>query len=99
MLHVWDFMTPIEEIMRALEDQVRAGKILYVGVSDTPAWIVSQANTMANLLGWSPFIALQVEYSLIQRDAERDLLPMAEAFDIGVTTWAPLGGGVLTGKI
>ncbi|WP_018756865.1 aldo/keto reductase [Paenibacillus terrigena] len=97
-LHTWDFLTPVEEIMRALDDQVRAGKILYVGISNTPAWIVSQANTMAALQGWSPFIGLQMEYSLIQREAERDLLPMAEAFEIGVTAWSPLGGGVLSGK-
>ncbi|WP_239565667.1 aldo/keto reductase [Paenibacillus sacheonensis] len=97
-VHVWDFMTPVEEVMRALDDQVRAGKILYVGISDAPAWIVSQANTLAALQGWSPFIGLQTEYSLVQRDAERDLIPMAEAFDIGVTAWSPLGAGVLTGK-
>jgi aryl-alcohol dehydrogenase-like predicted oxidoreductase len=90
--------TPVEEVMRTLDDQVRAGKILYVGISDAPAWIVAQANTLATLQGWSPFIGLQVEYNLVQRDAERDLIPMAEAFDIGVTAWSPLGAGVLTGK-
>lgn len=97
-LHVWDFMTPVEEVMRALDDQVRAGKILYVGISDAPAWIIAQANTLAALQGWSPFIGLQIEYSLVQREAERDLIPMAEAFDIGVTAWSPLGAGMLTGK-
>ncbi|WP_274649804.1 aldo/keto reductase [Paenibacillus humicola] len=97
-LHAWDFMTPIEEVMRALDDQVRAGKILYIGISDTPAWIVAKANTMAELRGWTPFTGLQVSYSLVQREAERDLIPMAKALDIGVTAWAPLGGGVLTGK-
>jgi aryl-alcohol dehydrogenase-like predicted oxidoreductase len=97
-LHVWDFLTPVEEVMRALDDQVRAGKILYIGISDTPAWIVAQANTMAVLRGWTPFIGLQVLYSLLQREAERELLPMAKAFDLGVTAWAPLGGGVLSGK-
>jgi aryl-alcohol dehydrogenase-like predicted oxidoreductase len=97
-LHVWDFMTPVEEVMRSLDDQVRAGKILYVGISDAPAWVVAQANTLATLQGWSPFIGLQAEYSLVQREAERDLIPMAEAFDIGVTAWSPLGAGVLTGK-
>jgi aryl-alcohol dehydrogenase-like predicted oxidoreductase len=97
-LHVWDFMTPVEEVMRALDDQVRAGKVLYVGISDAPAWIAAQANTLASLRGWSPFIGLQVEYSLVQRDAERDLIPMAQAFDIGVTAWSPLGAGILTGK-
>jgi len=97
-LHAWDFMTPADEVMRALDDMVRAGKILYIGISDTPAWIVSQCNTLAELRGWSRFVALQVEYSLIERTVERDLLPMARAFDMAVTPWAALGGGVLTGK-
>lgn len=97
-VHAWDFMTPVEEVMRALDDMVRAGKILYIGISDTPAWIVSQANILAELRGWTPFIGLQVDYSLIQRTPERDLLPMACAFDIGVTAWGALGWGVLTGK-
>jgi aryl-alcohol dehydrogenase-like predicted oxidoreductase len=97
-VHVWDFMTPVEEVMRALDDMIRAGKVLYVGVSDAPAWIVSQANTLGELKGWTPFIGLQIEYSLVQRTPERDLLPMARAFDIGVTAWSPLGSGVLTGK-
>jgi aryl-alcohol dehydrogenase-like predicted oxidoreductase len=97
-LHAWDFLTPVEEIMRALDDQVRAGKILYVGVSDTPAWIVAQANTLAALRGWMPFVGLQVEYSLVERDVERELLPMARAFGMAVTPWSPLGGGVLSGK-
>jgi aryl-alcohol dehydrogenase-like predicted oxidoreductase len=97
-LHAWDFLTPVEEVMRGLDDLVRAGKILYVGVSDTPAWIVAQANTLATLRGWTPFVGLQVEYSLIERDAERELLPMARAFGMAVTPWSPLGGGVLSGK-
>jgi aryl-alcohol dehydrogenase-like predicted oxidoreductase len=97
-LHAWDFLTPVEEVMRALDDQVRAGKLLYVGVSDTPAWIVSQANTLARLRGWTPFVALQIEYSLIERTVERELLPMALALGLTVTPWAPIGGGVLTGK-
>lgn len=97
-LHAWDFMTPIEEVMRSLDDLVRQGKILYVGISDTPAWIVSQANTLAHFYGWAPFVALQIEYNLLQRTPERDLLPMAKAFDLAVTPWSPLGGGVLTGK-
>ncbi|MCV3217217.1 aldo/keto reductase [Plectonema radiosum NIES-515] len=97
-LHAWDFMTPIEEVMRSLDDLVRQGKILYVGISDTPAWIVSQANTLAQFSGWTPFVALQIEYNLLQRTPERDLLPMAKAFDLAVTPWSPLGGGVLTGK-
>ena len=97
-VHAYDYMTPVEEMMRALDDMVRAGKVLYIGVSDTPAWVVSQANTMAQLRGWTPFSALQIEYSLIARTPERDLLPMARAFDLAVTPWGAIGGGVLTGK-
>lgn len=97
-VHVWDSMTPVEEMMRALDDLIRSGKILYTGISDAPAWIVSQANTIADHMGWSPFIGLQIPYSLIERSAERELLPMAKARDIGVTAWSPLAGGVLAGK-
>ncbi len=97
-LHAWDFKSPVDEVMRALDELVRSGKVLYIAISDTPAWIVSQANTLAELRGWNSFIGLQVEYSLITRDAERDLLPMAKALDIGITAWAPLAGGALTGK-
>ena len=97
-LHAWDYLTPVEEVVRALDDLVRQGKILYVGISDTPAWIVSQANTIANLQGWTPFIGLQIEYSLIERSPERELLPMAKSMGMTVTPWGPLGGGVLTGK-
>lgn len=97
-LHAWDFTTPVEEVMRAFDDLVRMGKVFYIGVSDTPAWIISQANTLATLRGWTPFIGLQIEYSLKERTPERDLLPMARAFDIGVTAWSPLAAGLLTGK-
>jgi aryl-alcohol dehydrogenase-like predicted oxidoreductase len=97
-LHAWDSLTPTEEVMRALDDLVRAGKILYTGISDAPAWIVSQANTLAMLRGWTPYVGLQIEYSLIERTPERDLLPMAKAFDIGVTAWSPLASGLLSGK-
>lgn len=97
-LHVWEFRTPIEEVMRALDDLVRSGKVLYLGISDTPAWKVSQANTLAELRGWTPFIGLQVEYSLIERDVERDLAPMARELGLGVLPWGALNGGVLTGK-
>jgi aryl-alcohol dehydrogenase-like predicted oxidoreductase len=97
-LHAWDFLTPVEEVMRSLDDLVSAGKVRYLGISDTPAWVVSQANTLAVLRGWTPFIGLQVEYSLLQRTAERDLLPMAQALSLGVTTWGPLGAGLLSGK-
>jgi len=98
LVHAWDYVTPVEEVMRGLDDLVSAGKVNYVGLSDAPAWIAAQANTLAALHGWSPFIALQVEYSLIERTAERELLPMANAFGLAFTAWAPLGGGVLTGK-
>jgi aryl-alcohol dehydrogenase-like predicted oxidoreductase len=97
-VHAWDQTTPVEEMMRALDDLVKAGKILYAGISDAPSWIVSQANTLANLRGWTEFTGLQIEYSLIQRTPERELLPMARALDIGVTAWSPLGNGLLTGK-
>lgn len=97
-VHAWDFVTPVEEVMRALDDMVRAGKILYVGISDTPAWIVSRANMLAELRGWTPFVGLQIRYSLIDRAVERDLLPMARALDIAVTPWGALGTGILSGK-
>ena len=97
-LHMWDFTTGIDEVMRSLDDLVRQGTVHYIGISDTPAWIVSQANMLATLRGWTPFTALQLRYSLIDRTAERDLLPMARALDLGVTPWSVLGAGVLTGK-
>jgi aryl-alcohol dehydrogenase-like predicted oxidoreductase len=97
-VHARDFMTPIEEVMRALDDLVRQGKVLYVGVSDTPAWEVSRANTLAELRGWSPFVGLQIRYSLLDRAVERELLPMAKTLDLAVTPWDTLGSGVLTGK-
>lgn len=97
-LHIWDNLTPIDEILRGLDDLIRQGKVNYAAISDTPAWIVSKGNTMAELMGWSQFIALQVEYSLLQRTPERELIPMAKHYDMTVTPWAPLAGGALTGK-
>ena len=97
-LHVWDQITPVEEVMRGLDDLVRQGKVFYVGVSDAPAWWIAQANTLAHLRGWSPFIGLQIEYSLIERTVERELIPMAKALNLGLTAWSPLASGVLTGK-
>jgi aryl-alcohol dehydrogenase-like predicted oxidoreductase len=97
-LHAWDFTTGVDEVLRGLDDLVRQGKVLYIGVSDTPAWVVSAANTTADLRGWAPFVALQVEYSLIERTPERELLPMARTYDLAITPWSPLGSGVLTGK-
>lgn len=97
-VHAWDFMTPVEEVMRALDDMVRAGKVLYVGISDTPAWIVSSANMLAELRGWTSFVGLQIEYNLILRDAERDLLPMARSLGLTTTVWGALAFGLLSGK-
>ena len=97
-LHIWDRMTPVEEVMRAFDDLVRQGKILYIGVSDAPAWWIAQANTLAELRGWTQFIGLQIEYSLIERTVERELIPMAQAFKLGLVAWSPLAGGVLSGK-
>jgi aryl-alcohol dehydrogenase-like predicted oxidoreductase len=97
-VHIWDQITPVEEVMRGLDDLVRQGKILYAGISDAPAWWIAQANTLATLRGWSPFVGLQIEYSLVERTVERELIPMANAFKLGVTAWSPLSGGVLTGK-
>lgn len=97
-VHAWDYMTPIDELMRSLDDIIRSGKVLYVGISDAPAWVVARANTMSELHGWSSFIGLQIMYSLIERTPERELLPMARDLNIGITAWSPLGGGVLSGK-
>jgi aryl-alcohol dehydrogenase-like predicted oxidoreductase len=97
-VHIWDRITPVEEVMRGLDDLVRQGKVLYVGISDAPAWWIAQANTLASLRGWSPFVGLQIEYSLVERTVERELIPMAKALSLGVTAWSPLAGGVLTGK-
>jgi aryl-alcohol dehydrogenase-like predicted oxidoreductase len=97
-VHIWDQITPVEEVMRGLDDLVRGGKVLYIGISDAPAWWIAQANTLAQLRGWSPFIGLQIEYSLIERTIERELIPMAKALNLGLTAWSPLANGVLTGK-
>jgi aryl-alcohol dehydrogenase-like predicted oxidoreductase len=97
-VHIWDRRTPVEETMRALDDAVRAGKVLYIGISDAPAWVVSRANTLAEWRGWTAFAGLQVPYNLLNRDIERELLPMAEAYGMSVAAWGPLAGGVLSGK-
>ncbi|HEY5805369.1 MAG TPA: aldo/keto reductase [Lysobacter sp.] len=96
--HMPDGVTPIDEIARAIDDLVRSGKILYAGLSDFPAWRVATAATLAELRGWSPISAVQLEYSLVERSAERELLPMAAGFNLGTVGWSPLGGGLLTGK-
>ena len=97
-LHAWDMTTRPDEVMRALDDLVRSGKVLYLGICNTPAWRVAQVQTLADIRGWSPFVALQIEYSLVERTVEHELLPAAAALGLGVLPWSPLGGGVLTGK-
>jgi len=97
-LHIWDDITPIDEVLRGMDDLIKQGKINYAAISDTPAWVVAKGNTLAELMGWSQFIASQVEYSLLARTAERELIPMAKHFGMTVTPWAPLAGGALTGK-
>jgi aryl-alcohol dehydrogenase-like predicted oxidoreductase len=97
-LHNWDVHTPIEETMAALENLVRAGKVRYLGVSDTPAWKVAEANVTARFRGWSSFIGLQIEYSLLERSVEQELVPMARELGLGVTPWSPLKSGALSGK-
>ncbi|QNI08699.1 aldo/keto reductase [Mycobacterium kubicae] len=97
-LHMWDVNTPIEETMAALDDLVRAGKVRYLGVSDTPAWKIAEANLIARFRGWSAFVGLQIEYSLLERTVEQELVPMATEFGLGITPWSPLKSGVLSGK-
>jgi len=97
-MHFWDPNTPIDETLRALDDLVRAGKVRYIGASDTPAWKVAQAQVLAELRGWSRFAGLQIEYSLIERTVEGELVPMAVELGLGITPWSPLRGGVLSGK-
>jgi aryl-alcohol dehydrogenase-like predicted oxidoreductase len=97
-MHCWDRFTPVEETMRALDDLVAAGKVRYIGFSDTPAWKVSQAQTIARFRGWAPLVALQIEYSLLERTVEGELIPMALEMGLGVTPWSPLKSGVLSGK-
>lgn len=97
-LHHWDWNTPVEETMKALNNLVSSGKVRYLGVSDTPAWKVAQAQTMAHLRDWTPFIGLQIEHSLLERTVEDELLPMAQELGLGVTPWSPLKGGLLSGK-
>jgi aryl-alcohol dehydrogenase-like predicted oxidoreductase len=97
-LHAWDATTPIDETMRALDDLVTSGKVRYIGFSDTPAWKCAEAQTLARMRGWSPLIALQIEYSLLERTVEGELVPMAREMGLGITPWSPLKSGVLSGK-
>lgn len=97
-LHVWDQRTPVDEILRGFDDLVRAGKVVYIGLSDTPAWQASRMQAIAELRGWSQFCALQISYSLAERTVEREMIPMAREMGMGICPWSPLSGGVLTGK-
>jgi aryl-alcohol dehydrogenase-like predicted oxidoreductase len=97
-LHIWDGTTPVEEILRAMDDLVRAGKVLYLGVSNTPAWQISRMQAIADLRGWSALVALQIEYNLIERTTERELIPMAHEMGLGVVPFSPLANGLLSGK-
>jgi aryl-alcohol dehydrogenase-like predicted oxidoreductase len=96
--HMDDFVTPMEEIVRGLDDLVRAGKVVYGGLSNFPAWRVATAAITADLRGWTPLSAIQIEYNLLQRTPERELLPMAEGLGLGVMGWSPMAAGILTGK-
>jgi aryl-alcohol dehydrogenase-like predicted oxidoreductase len=97
-VHIWDPLTPIEEVMRSLDDLIRAGKILYVGCSNLPAWIISRANTLAEFRGWTPFVANEIEYNLVERTPEREQIPMCQALDVAVLCWSALSGGMVSGK-
>jgi aryl-alcohol dehydrogenase-like predicted oxidoreductase len=97
-LHVWDYTTPVEEVMRGLDDLVRQGKVNYVAISDSPGFIVAEANTLAELRGWSRFVGVQLPYSLARREIEREMLPMARHWEMAVMPFSLIGGGVLTGK-
>lgn len=97
-LHMWDFRTPVDEILRGFDDLVTSGKVLYIGLSDTPAWQASRMQAIAEVRGWTQFCALQIAYSLVERTVEREMIPMAREMGMGVSPWAPLGQGMLTGK-
>jgi len=97
-MHAWDGVTPEEEVLRGLDDLVRAGKVLHIGLSDTPAWVVARSHAIAELRGWTSLAAIQIKYSLVERSPDRDLLPMAAALGLSVLVWGGLGGGMLSGK-
>jgi aryl-alcohol dehydrogenase-like predicted oxidoreductase len=97
-VHGWDGATDIGELMRALDDQVRAGKILHIGVSNAPAWFIAAANTLASERNMTPFTAMQLHYNLVERSIEREYFDLAAAQDMSITAWSPLAGGLLTGK-
>jgi aryl-alcohol dehydrogenase-like predicted oxidoreductase len=97
-MHAWDMLTPVDEVLRSLDDAVRAGKIRYVGLSDVPAWYAARAQTLAEVHGWAKIVALQLEYSLVERTIEREFVSMAQELGMGITPWSPLASGLLTGK-
>jgi aryl-alcohol dehydrogenase-like predicted oxidoreductase len=97
-VHIWDSYTPIDEVMRSLDDLVRAGKTRYIGVSNWPSWAISKGNTLAEFHGWTRFVANEIEYSLVERSAEREQIPMSYSEDMAVTAWSALSGGMVTGK-
>jgi aryl-alcohol dehydrogenase-like predicted oxidoreductase len=97
-LHAWDQITPTDEVMRAFDDLVRSGKILYIGVSNAPAWVIAQSNLLAELRGWTQYVGMQIEYSLLERTVERELVPLAKDQGMSVVAWSPLKNGQLTGK-
>ena len=97
-LHAWDFTTPVEEVMRGLDDLVRQGKVHYIGISDAPSWVIAKCNTLTELRGWTSFVGIQMQYNLIERSIERELIPMADDFGMAILAWGPLASGILTGK-
>ncbi|MBT5890059.1 MAG: aldo/keto reductase [Chromatiales bacterium] len=97
-VHGWDQVTPVGEVMRALDDMVRAGKILHIGISNAPAWYIAEANTLARERNMTPFTAMQLHYSLVERGIEADYFDLAKAHDMAILAWSPLAGGLLTGK-
>ncbi|MGB6356084.1 MAG: aldo/keto reductase, partial [Steroidobacteraceae bacterium] len=98
LMHAWDRITPVEEVMRTFDDLVRAGKVRYVGFSDVPAWHAARAQTLAEWRGWEPLAALQLEYSLVERNIEREFTTLAQTLGMGIMVWSPLAGGLLSGK-
>ncbi|MFT5336637.1 MAG: aryl-alcohol dehydrogenase-like predicted oxidoreductase [Luteibaculaceae bacterium] len=97
-LHSWDFTVDVEDVMRSLDILVQQGKVLHIGFSDTPAWVISRAQTIAKLRGWEPICALQMEYSLAERSCDREILPMSDYYNMSFHAWSPLANGILTGK-
>jgi aryl-alcohol dehydrogenase-like predicted oxidoreductase len=98
LLHTWDTLTPVEEVMRTMDDLVRAGKVRYIGFSDTPAWYAARAQTLAEWRGYEPLCTIQLEYSLVERNIEREFIPLGQALGMGVMVWSPLASGLLSGK-